>query len=231
MSGTEEFTLNKAILVYAGNGGQPACATVHDIDIDRNGKATVLAGVAATVQSVAEIATLLTRQIKTGGFLPANILSVGIDSLVWWIPPARRRVFVQSEELGGERSAEVPHPGLVFRVDGVGNWWVYAVKGKDRPTPDTPLYLAPFFNVYVNGEICTGNVSIPKGSTTDTISAWEKAFFDSYFTHPNAAKLVNYKGGAYCFWDAMLKGKFKRFPEKVLVKMEQTLSALLDEGV
>jgi len=190
--------------------------------------------VAATVQSVAEIATLLTRQAKVGGFLPANILMVGIDSLIWWVPPARRRVFFQSDQLGGERSAETPHPGLVFRVDGENEWSVFAVKGQDRPTPDTPLFLAPYFNVHTSGKICTGNVTIPSGSTTETISAWEEAFWTSYFTHPNVHapnKLVEYRGGAYGFWRSMLKGKFKRFPERVLVSTDYMLSDLLNDSI
>jgi len=233
LTGAEEFTLRKAILVYAGNDRQPACATVHEVGIGSDGRATILAGVAATVQSVAEIATLLTRQAKVGGFLPANILSVGIDSLLWWVPPVKRRVFFASEKLGGERSAKVPHPGLVFRVDGENEWSVFAVKGQNRPTPDTSLFLAPYFNVWSDGKICTGNVATPSGSTAEKASAWEKAFFDSYFTHPNVhapAKLVEHKGGAYGFWKAMLDGRYKRFPERVLVETGHRLSDLLDES-
>lgn len=231
-SGSEEFALRKAILVYANSKSQPAYATVHDVQVDENGKTTVLAGVAATVQSVAEIAQLLIRQVKTGHFLPENILSVGIDSLVWWVPPARKRVFFNNEKLGGECSAETPHPGLIFSVSGKNEWAVFAVKGKDRPTPGTPLFLAPYFNVWADGKICTGNVTIPPGSTANTISAWEKAFFESYFTHPNVhapQKLVNHKEGAYGFWKKMLGERYKRFPERVLVDMECTLSDLLKD--
>lgn len=231
-SGAEEFALRKAILIYADSKSQPAYATVHDVQVDENGKSTVLAGVAATVQSVAEIARLLIRQIKIGDFLPGNILSVGIDSLVWWVPPARKRVFFNSEKLGGECSAEIPHPGLIFRVSGESAWSVFAVKGKDRPPPGTPLFLAPYFNVWADGKICIGNVITPSGSAADTISVWEKAFFDSYFTHPNVhapEKLVNHTGGAYGFWKEMLDGKYKRFPERVLVDMECTLSDLLND--
>lgn len=232
LSGAEKFTLRKAILVYAGSDKQPACATVHDVGIGPDGRATILTGVAATVQSVVEISTLLTKQSKVGSFLPANILMVGIDSLIWWVPPAKRRVFFQSDQLGGVRSAEVPHPGLVFRVGGKNEWSVFAVKGQDRPTPDTPLFIAPYFNVWSSGEICVGNVTTPSGSTAETASAWEKAFFDSYFTHLNVhapEKLVKHKGGAYGFWKAMLDGRYKRFPERVLVETRHRLTDLLDE--
>jgi PRTRC genetic system protein B len=231
LSGTEDFMLQKAILVYAGEGRKAACATVHDVAVAENGRAMLLAGVAATVQSVAEIAKLLTRQAKTGCYLPANILMVGIDSLIWWIPPARRRVFFKSEKLGGERSAEVPNPGIVFRVSGDSEWSVFAVKGHDRPTPETPLFLAPYFNVWSNGKICTGNVTVPPCSTAETIAAWERAFFDSSFTHPNVhapEKLVEHRGGAYGFWEKMLEGNYKRFPERVLVETGKRLSDLLD---
>lgn len=233
-SGTEEFKLTKAILVYAGSDNKAGCATVHDIYTDKCGKPTILAGVAATAKSVAAIAALLTRQVKTGGFLPPTVLSVGIDSLVWWVPPAKSRIFFDCEEFGGKRSAETPHPGLIFRVSGAREWSVFAVKGKDRPTLDSLIYIAPYFNTYADGAICTGNVTIPSGSAAGKASAWEKAFFDSYFTHPNIQapnKLVEYNGGAYRFWRDMLDGKYKRFPERVLVETGHRLEYLLDHSM
>ena len=224
----EVFSLSKTILVYASK--QNTYATVHDVGLDADGRPFILPGKAATKEAIASIAKSLIKNVRLGGYLPDNVLSVGVDSLVWWIRPQTKRVFFKCSEFGGERTAETPHPGLVFHVSG-NDWSVYAVKGKDRPTPETELFLAPYFNVWSGGKICTGNVTTPGKTTEESIKGWTEAFFNSYFTHPNVhtpSKLVNYKGGSYAFWQSMLDGKHKNFPEKVLVPMNRTLATLFD---
>ena len=64
-------------------------------------------------------------------------------------------------------------------------WKVFAFKGRQRPDADTPLSVAPFFNVWQNGTICVGSARLPKGDQVHNHLAWEEAFFRSYFTHPN----------------------------------------------
>ena len=104
------------------------------------------------------------------------------------------------------------------------------MKGQHRPTPQTPLFQAPYFNVDGRGCICQGNVPVPTGTTVEKISAWNDAFLRSYFTHPNVAgKLLRYRGGAYTFWRDMLDGRFARFPDRVLVDTKITLGQLLGE--
>ena len=231
-SGSENFNLSKAVLIYEGKHDN-AYATIHDVNIGRDGQASLLAGVPATREATARIARDLIKGLRLGSFLPANVLSVGIDSLVWWVPTQKRLVYFKSDELGGERSAETCHPGLVFRAS-ANSWHIFAVKGNSRPTPDTQLFQAPYFNVWKqDGKICTGNVTIPGTTVEDSIKAWTDAFFDSYFTHPNVHapdKLVNWKGGSYAFWRSMLDGEHKKFPEKALVSANMTIASLLKQG-
>jgi PRTRC genetic system protein B len=105
---------------------------------------------------------------------------------------------------------------------------VWAVKGSRRPTPQTPLFQAPYFNVDAQGRICQGNVPVPEGTAVEKIEAWNDAFFRSFFTHPNVAgKLVRYRGGSYAFWRDLLDQRFARFPGRVLVDVKTTLRALL----
>src|ERR1035437_2468687 len=100
----------------------------------------------------------------------------------------------------------LPHPGLVFAACSKV-WSVWAVKGDHRPRPDSMLYQAPYFNVWDGGRICQGNVEVPDGTTAEKIDAWNAAFFNSFFTHPNIHKnLAKYRGGAYKFWKDMLAG-------------------------
>jgi PRTRC genetic system protein B len=222
--------LDHAVLLYHGASGS-AFATVHAVD-DVEGEPVIGAGQAMTPRAALDLARALGRSVAHGGFLPETVLYMDGDLLVWWLPPGRRHIAFRAEgheeQLGAvERGETVPQPGLVFAAS-TRVWKVWAVKGNNRPTPATPLFQAPYFNVYASGDICQGNVPMPEGTTAEKIGAWNDAFLHSYFTHPNAqGKLVRYPAGAYGFWRDMLDGKFKRFPERVLVDAKTTLQTLL----
>ena len=82
--------------------------------------------------------------------------------------------------------------------------------------------------MWKGGAICHGNVGVPDCAIAQRIEAWNTAFFGSFFTHPNVQKgLVKYRGGSYRFWKDMLDGKFKSFPQRVLVPLNATLGELL----
>ena len=222
------LTLSKAILLYQGKD-QNTFATVHDIALQ--GKTPViLEGKSITVEAVVRLAIDLSKNAIRGGFVPANLLFLDGDVMAWWLPPARRHIAFRAAELGASECGEVvPHPGLVFRIDGMRRWHVWAVLGAERPCETTALFQAPYFNVSSDGAICTGNVSLPDGNTAERIGAWNDAFFGSFFTHPNVhGKLVTYKGGAFKFWRDMLDGRHGEFPEHVLVPAKRTLADALD---
>lgn len=223
-----ELRLSKAVLVYEGQSGG-AFATLHDIE-DIDGLPTIQAGKAMTPRAALRLARELGRGVAQGGFLPETVLYMDGDLLLWWVPPARRQVWFRAGDIGpDERGEVVPHPGLVFAASSQ-QWSVWAVKGQGRPTPESALYQAPYFNVDASGGICQGNVAIPSGTTAEKIGAWNDAFFNSYFTHPNVHKgLVSYRGGACQFWRHMLDGKFSAFPEKVLVDRQCQLRHLLED--
>lgn len=220
------FRLARAVLIYRG-ASERAFATVHEIaEID--GEPVILAGKAMTTRAAIELARALSKAVAHGGFLPETVLYMDGELLLWWVPPATRQVVFKAAELGApERGEVVPHPGLVFAASS-SVWKVWAVKGGHRPTLSTALFQAPYFNVYENGNICRGSVRVPNGTTAEKIDVWNAAFFGSFFTHPNTSgKLVRYCGGAYAFWRDMLEGKFKRFPERVLIDAKITLGKLL----
>ncbi len=221
--------LQEAVLIYRGGQGA-AFATVHDI-AHVDGEPTILAGKAMTPRAAITLARDLSQGVRHGGFIPETVLYLDGDLLLWWAPPMQRHIAFRSTNMGAtdgnERGETVPHPGLVFAASG-SVWSVWAVKSDQRPTPDTTLYQAPYFNVWEGGRICQGNVQMPDGTTAEKIDAWNAAFFGSFFTHPNIRKnLLRYRGGSIKFWRDMLDGKFARFPEKVLVPLDATLRDLL----
>ena len=226
------LALSRAILIYEGNGH--AFATVHRVAPDPKGSPIILAGKAMTVQALTALRRRLTKRDCGSAYIPANLLLRTEDSLAWWVPPTSRQVWFRSDDprLGGpQRTAVVPHPGLVFAVMTGGRsrrWLVWAVKGNGRPIPETPLYRSPYWNTWANCAICVGNVELPKLADATALEAWTDAFFRSWFTHPNdeSAKLVNFPGGSYAFWRDMLDGKHVAFPEDALVPVQMTLADL-----
>ena len=223
----ETLRLASAVLVYKGNGGA-AFATVHEVQESESGPPMLLPGKAMTVLAAARLARSFTKRGNKGGFVPPNLLFQDALATAWWVPPGRRHVWFRCAEFGeGDVGASVPHPGLVFAVTADRSWLVWAVKGSERPAEDTPMFTAPYFNVYAGGAICRGNVEVPAVTDAERIEAWNTAFFGSFFTHPNNPRTVICEGGAHRFWKDMLAGAYAQFPDDVLVPLDKTLAQLL----
>jgi PRTRC genetic system protein B len=213
-------SLESAILLYSDRRGT-AFATAHPIVYGKDGERPVLgAGRPVDRQALLNaIAALEERTAPKAEFLPATVIGVSPMAVTWWCPPAPRRVFFKCEEIG-QRSAVVPHPGLVFQASNMG-FRVFALEGSERPSADTALFEPPYFNTWDWGKICIGTAHVPSRVDVASIAGWEAGFFDSAFTHPNhGGKRVAYQDGHYAFWRDMLDGKFEAFPIDVLVPME-----------
>jgi len=226
--------LGSAVLIYKGdNHSGSGYVSIHGLNVV-NGKPMIGPGRPATVDALRRVLTDLAPDvIPPPQLVPPNVLSIGPGYLVWWTPPTRRTIWIRNEGVGGERNAEVPHPGLVFAVVR-GGWYVFAVKGNQRPDADTRLFQAPYFNVYENGSICVGSTPTPVGGMAEQAKAWEDAFFGSWFSHTNVhppKKLVNYRGGTMAYQKALLNGKFKDFPERALVSQGDVTMASLMKGI
>lgn len=217
--------ITHALLLYGGKDSlyssmlSAKYATLHRVNIASSGEKTVHAGEPLDHCNLMTFAAALAGHARIGfGLLPPEVLSVGINHVMWWLPPSRRSVFFTThDEIIGERSGVTPQPGLVFLTHS-RRLWVYAVAGTERPGNDTLLHHAPYLNVWVSGEVCVGNTPLPGASIVSTIHAWEDGFFGSNFSHTNHDKVVKYRGGALRLWKALLDGKHDAFPEKALRK-------------
>lgn len=226
-SRSHEVALQGAILLYGTGPGQFSYATAHRIEAEASGRPVIGAGVPlnrmALIHAVREVAK---HGLPKGEFLTPNVLSISPSAVTWWCPATRRRVFFKCKELG-ERSAIVSHPALVFQASQSG-FKVFALKGEERPVPESALFEPPYFNTWDHGKICIGSAHVPKQIDVASINGWEDGFFNSAFTHPNhGGKRVKYKRGAYAFWKDMLDGQFPDFPKQVLVPMKSTLADLI----
>ena len=231
--------LKSAILLYGGTTAYSTLryATLHPVEsAGPDAPPVIRAGRpldSRTLQSVC--ADLMDSARVRSGVLPANVLSVGLEHVVWWSPPGRRTYFFNTSVADdgrvhvGQRSGMALTPGLVF-VAKRQQMMVFAVKGDERPDASTPLCHAPLMNVYESGKVCTGSMPLPDSTVAASIAKWEEAFWNSNFTHPNHTKPVNYKGGLHAFSLALLDDRFRTFPQRVLRRIKGlTLGALVDQ--
>lgn len=236
-TGETNIALTQAILVYtdeskrSGSSESPAqYATVHPVanfGTDANPNFQIAAGQALTREALLGMfEELAKRHSLNTDIIPEHVLSISADHMVWWMPAGQRNVFFNNAELG-KRSAKVPHPALMFAV-AKGQWYIFALAKNERPTAETVLQFAPYFNVYDSCAICIGSAQVPKGISAYATSKWEDAFFDSEFTHINGAqKKSTHPRGEYAMWKELLDGAYPAFPNEFLAPTEWTLTKFM----
>lgn len=234
MGGTE-LALTRAILIResnsGGNGMREAIASIHRVERDRNGHPALGAG---EFLNTSGLRTLVSSLLPEQGikFIDGRVLANGAEGVMWWRPAQTTMVWFKTNETAdgiGEAHGRVPLPSLVFFA-GAKGWFVFAVKGNERPNRDTPLFQAGMYNVWSDGKICVGNANIPRAHNVEDIDGYERAFFESQFTHPNvhvARQLTAYRGGAGALWKKLLAGKSRQFPEQSLVPLKKNLGQWL----
>lgn len=126
--------------------------------------------------------------LTSEGLMPEKVLSLnpGRNGYAIWYTPAQEVPLYFHESLGIP-SGKAMVPAMIWKAT-KGKLWVYALAARKKPTEETALYYAPFFNVYKDGNVCMGNVSIDIDelySLERFIEAWEQYFWNSYFSHLN----------------------------------------------
>lgn len=132
--------------------------------------------------------------------------------MVFYCAPGPRRLHFSSADpaLGALSGDSFPQPALLFDVSG-RRVRVAALKGRSRPTPETRLYRAPYFNVFADDRVCWGSTPYPRGVNSSEPLEWAEAFFSSSFTHPSSPLPTSRFGGTHAqLWQAAQKeGHFK----------------------
>lgn len=166
--------------------------------------------------------------LKPKGILPTNILQINPSengSVLWFTKSRKQQLyFTENLEISNGR-AEVP--AMLWFAD-KRSLKIFALSSNQRPTEKTPLFYAPFFNVYENGNVCMGTVDVHIQNSTsleEFIKNWEDYFFNSYFSH-----LMNehnpIKGNCVNLWKNLINVD-KPFPKEALKKVNRTLKSLI----
>ncbi|HLW89509.1 MAG TPA: PRTRC system protein B [Terriglobales bacterium] len=225
---SQDFRLSRALLVYGKSSydGYPyrhPFVTLHEVIHDGD-VARLAEGQLMTPQMLIDLMAGLGRSVPAE-ILPARVLVRTAEMIVWWSPAREETMFFSDR--GGDPALKAmkgklyPHPPLLFKACGT-HLWVRALAKDERPTAETKLCIAPYWNCYDNGVCCTGSMKIPQEKSVTAIDLWEESFFQSEFTHASGVrKHIRFRGGFLAMWQS-LAGQ-EEFPEKYLVKLPQTL--------
>lgn len=229
------LVLTNAILLYrdrapsdghfAGGhrGDAAAFASIHAVEQEGDGPPTIAAGRPLSRAHLRRWTEALGRT-AVPEMLPENVLVAHPDMLAWWVPEQIRPAYFALSSppaglrmLSGRVTVPVPYPAHMFVATrhGLG---VYALAASRRPTADTSLLHSPILNVYVDGQLCWGNIARPRALAVTSIPDFEQAVFESWSTHPNPGQelTVTGRGGLEALWDELAVREAARFPVKRL---------------
>ncbi len=224
------FYPSSALVFYQSNGGLNDTYVEH-FDMDSDGAPVnphpLTIGEAKRLATALKIDEDSLNQLKSNGILPNNLLSFDAKSAtIIWYSKAQKRELLFSEGLG-IKSGTAQTPSLVWMADRE-LLHVYALTINRKPTANTALHYAPFFNVYESGEVCMGTVDIKAtetGSIKELMTLWENYFFNSYFSHMMADHNP-VDGNCVLLWESLI-GTDTMFPTDRLIKSNQKLKDIL----
>lgn len=226
VGGELELKLHQAVLVYRNEQGSRHMATVHSVNQSQSDGTPLLgSGQLLTTAVLRELSWAL-RTACPIEILPERVVARTAELLAWWAPATMRPMFFRAgSELSELSGSRFPHPGLLFVVSNSA-LYVRALRLSQRPSGETALCAAPYWNVGNDGSVCTGTMRAPRSTSVASMKAWEDAFFQSEFTHPGfAGKLTKRKGGTTALWKSLADKQ--EFPIKTLLEAE-ALAAYLE---
>lgn len=221
-----EPELARAILLYQVPGSQRqhlptghtgpaiALATLNPVVDGEIG-----AGRNLTREQLADILRGLSGQSLVRSIPPAHVLFADSSRVLWYRPAARRPIFFSTGKKDFDqamRNQQALYPALLF-MSVPSNLYVWALGSDQRPEASSPLYRAPFLNIYDGGHMCAGTTKLPLEVNTD-VALFEKAFFETTFTHSNVDRreLSAHRKGHDGMWLELIDPKIETFPEKWL---------------
>lgn len=166
--------------------------------------------------------------LKPLGLLPKNVLYINPDRngyAIWYTPAQKVELFFV--EGLGIPNGKASVPTLLWKAS-KNTLWIYALNTDKEINEQTPLFYAPFFNVYQDGKVCMGTVSVNIKADClleEFILTWERYFFNSYFSHLITEKKP-VKGNIIQLWQSLV-GTRKQFPAKSLLNNGLTLKKIL----
>lgn len=230
----ERYYPEKSIIIYRSNQKRDS-HYIESFDFDASGK--MINAHPLTENEMVKLGkTLLTvRNRENQCFVPNDVLNTNIlyihpgeNGYSIWHTPASHQKLLFTEDLGLP-SGNYPIPSLLWKA-GINALEIYALKTDERPIIKTPLFHAPYFNIYENGNVCMGTVEIdhdPQEGLEGFIRKWEQYFFKSRFSHLLADRSPVKNNIIQCY-QSLYQSKNK-FPITELIPHKKTLKDLIHE--
>lgn len=224
----------KSALVFYETKGSNTDVYVEHFDMDKNGNP--INAHPLTVKEANVLAKALNTEqekniafLKSNGILPINVLHINPNadkgSVIWYTKAQKRQMYFVDDLQIPNGTAQVPPMLWKASKNGLS---VFALSSDRRPTEKTKMYHTPYFNIYEDGKVCMGTVSVDikkSASVEEFVQAWEYYIFNSYFSH----LLGNHnpiKGNCVTLWKDIVNTD-KPFPKEVLKPNNKTLKNLL----
>src|SRR5258708_2827652 len=167
------FTLKQAVLLY--QEGSRAFATLHEVKYRPDQAPYLCAGQSVTTGFLETLAKGLGASMEAE-VLPEHVLARTPELIAWWSGAQPRLMFfgdgnAEAKKLNGKM---YPHPALVFLIHG-RELFVRALAEDCRPTANTRLKNAPYWNTDSAGRVCLGSMRVPEEVSVTSLSGWENA--------------------------------------------------------
>ena len=215
----ESAPLTEAWLLYqTPNGGLQDVRrfkVVHDPEGPRLGVGLALtrSGLEQALESLAP---------RSFALLPPEVLAYNGHRMVFYVPPGKRSMHFETGDAALRKISgqSFPQPGLIFDVK-ASSVRITAFKGRTRPTAQTPLFHAPYYNIFDDDGVCWGSTGRPLQQLDP--EGWAAAYFASSFTHASGqAKRSKFPGSHFELWAAA--GVAGSFSPKWLVQHPRALT-------
>lgn len=227
------FELREALLIYHSSGHRSwnvggSFVTHHLIDSGKGKRPELGPAKPLTAAFLQSLVKSLGGHIPVE-FLPETILARTDRTLAWWTPAQQRPMFfVDTEGPLFEINGRIfPQPPLVWCTRD-GALWVRAIRENRRPSAETKLSFAPYWNVSESGDVCLGSMRAPTVSTVASIPQWERSFYESEFTHGNAGRVTRHAEGFEGLWRDLVDQK--EFPVGLLIDLPETVADFIQPG-
>jgi len=220
------LALKQAVLLY--QDGSRAFATLHEVKHRKDQAPYLAAGQSVTTGFLETLAKGLGASMAAE-VLPEHVLARTPELIAWWSPARPRLMFfgAANKETTPPNGRMYPHPALVFMIHG-RELFVRALAENCRPSANTRLCNAPYWNTDEHGRVCLGSMRVPDETGVASLEGWESAYFASEFTHPSGAvRLTTHPGGFLGLWSS-LAGRKRAFPLKFLAEGKQTLKEFVE---
>ena len=229
---TEIYVPTKALIIYQSEK-EDEHVYVEAYDMNKAGKP--INAHPLSLQETIHLANCLNVSAELNssftqskGLLPDNVLYLNASNqgcVIWYTPAQEVQLLFTQSLIIPSGGAFVPP--LVWKADKAA-LHLYAVKSKSRPDMQTPLFHAPFFNMYANGGVCMGTVDIDMEHVSCLeafIEQWESYYWNSYFSHliQDASPV---RGNIVQLWQEQVASK-RRFPLNILMPNDKNLKDIL----